>query len=72
MSFFIRSNGYPGDSIPVVAVETQQQRMPKLVVKLNEAVDLLLPQIGLGSCFASFHLTTDFGITLLRCFEVQG
>lgn len=28
VSFFICSNGYPGDSIPVVAVETQQQRQP--------------------------------------------
>lgn len=57
VSFFIYGNGYPGDSILVVAMETQQQKQSCCQAERGCWFNVTLNRFSV--CFVSFHLLTD-------------
>lgn len=54
VSFFIYGNGYPGDSIPVVAMETQQQKQSCCQVERGCRFTVTLNRFSL--CIVSSHV----------------
>lgn len=56
VSFLIHGNGYPGDSIPVVAVETQQQKQPCCQAERGGWFTVTSNRFSLSQLL-SFHIT---------------
>lgn len=67
VSFFIYGNGYPGDSIPAVAVQSQQQK--QACCQTEWCCWFTVTSNRFSPCIVSFHLM--IGLVLVCCLDVR-